>query len=51
MAAASAYLQLASGLIGGPSQVAQQRTPLLVYGERGTLAVAELPRALIRLAG
>ena len=49
-AAAGAFLQLASGGLS-PSTQASVRTELLAYCERDTMAMVEVHRALIRLAG
>ena len=50
MAAASAFVQLASGAISDPEQAGQLRAALLAYCKRDTLATVEVHRALIRLA-
>ncbi len=50
-AAASAFAALASGVVSEPVQVAALRTALLAYCCRDTLAMAEVHRALRRLAG
>ena len=50
-AASAAFLQLATGGITDPVAIRQQRTALLAYCQRDTLAMLELHRALMRLAG
>lgn len=49
IAAAGAFLQLASGAVSVSNEVAALRTQLLAYCERDTLAMVEVHRALIRL--
>ena len=49
-AAAAAFLQLASGAVDDAAQ-ATLRADLLAYCERDTLALVEVHRALVRLAG
>jgi hypothetical protein len=49
-AASGAFLQLASGALTAPSEVADLRTQLLAYCEHDTLAMVEVHRALARLA-
>lgn len=49
-AAAAAFLQLASGAVGDAAE-ATLRGDLLAYCERDTLALVEVHRALVRLAG
>ncbi len=50
MAAASAFVQLASGAISDADLVGQLRAALLAYCKRDTLAMVEVHRALILLA-
>ena len=49
-AASAAFLQLASGCLADPEEVAQLRAALLAYCQRDTLAMVEVHRALVRLA-
>ena len=49
-AAAGAFLQIASGALAGPDEIANIRCQLLAYCERDTLAMVEAHRALKRLA-
>jgi hypothetical protein len=48
-AAAGAFLQLASGALSAPHEIAGLRSQLLAYCERDTLAMVEVHRALMRL--
>ena len=50
VAASGAFLQLASGAVTAPEEVAALRSQLLTYCERDTLAMVEVHRALKRLA-
>jgi hypothetical protein len=50
VAASTAFLQLASGLLTIPDEVGQLRSSLLAYCRRDTLAMVEVHRALLRLA-
>jgi hypothetical protein len=50
MAAAGAFLQLASGVLAVPEEVDQLRGALLAYCQRDTLAMVEVHRALAKLA-
>ncbi|MGH7043693.1 MAG: DUF2779 domain-containing protein, partial [Acetobacteraceae bacterium] len=49
--AAAAFLQFASGQLRLPEEVERLRTALRVYCQRDTLAMVEVHRALMRLAG
>src|SRR5262249_3522653 len=49
-AAASAFLQMASGRLGDAGEAARLRRALLRYCERDTLALVELHRALRRVS-
>jgi len=50
IAASGAFLQIASGAITVPEEIADLRTQLLAYCERDTLAMVEVHRALMRLS-
>lgn len=50
VAASTAFLQLAVGVISHPEHVDQLRAALLAYCRRDTLAMVEVHRALMRLA-
>jgi hypothetical protein len=50
MAAAAAFLQLASGRLALPIEVDRLRAALRVYCQRDTLAMVEVHRALMRVA-
>ena len=49
-AAAAGFLQMASGTVSHPGQVARLRAALLAYCQRDTMATVEVHRALMRLA-
>jgi hypothetical protein len=49
-AASAAFVQLASGLVTQPDEVARLRAAFLAYCKRDTLAMVEVHRALRRLA-
>jgi hypothetical protein len=49
-AASGAFLQLASGALTAPSEMADLRTQLLAYCKHDTLAMVEVHRALMSLA-
>ena len=48
-AASAEFLQIASGALTVPEQIASLRAQLLVYCERDTLAMVEAHKALMRL--
>ena len=50
MAAAGAFLQLASDCVACPEEADQLRAALLAYCQRDTLAMVEAHRALAELA-
>ncbi len=50
-AASAAFLQLVSGYLTASEEVDRVRTALRVYCQRDTLAMVEVHRALVRLAG
>jgi len=50
IAASGAFLQLASGLITAPEEIASLRAQLLAYCKKDTLAMVEVHRALLRLS-
>ena len=50
LAASGAFLQLASGAVTVPAEIADLRSQLRAYCERDTLAMVEVHRALARLA-
>jgi hypothetical protein len=50
LAAAGAFLQLASGAMSDQTEIRQLRTGLLSYCHRDTMALVEVHRALIRLS-
>jgi hypothetical protein len=49
-AASAAFLQLASGALTAPKEIADLRAQLLAYCKRDTLAMVEVHRALMRRA-
>ena len=51
IAASGAFLQLASGAVAVPEEIAALRSQLLAYCKRDTLAMVEVHRALALLAG
>jgi len=51
LAASAAFLQLASGDLPGGEEAEQLRAALLAYCHRDTMAMVEVHRALMRLAG
>jgi hypothetical protein len=48
-AASGAFLQLASGAVTAPKEIADLRAQLLAYCKRDTLAMVKVHRALMRL--